>query len=253
MPVRLSDNSTLCRTRRYPDQLAALLSRQIASGALPPGTRLPSEAALAARFQVSRSVVREALSQLKYEGLLVSRQGLGVTVVGEAGRHSFRVGEAGRLKPAELADVYEMRAILEAEAAALAALRRTPGQLQRLSACLVRMASAVEQDADGTEDDLAFHQAVAAMSGNRVLRSLMDFLHARLRQVIRAARSHSRRTSGLPQLVQQEHEAIFAAIAKGDAEGARRSCLDHLQNAARRLGLSRDRRAAPRQGNEPHA
>ncbi|MEJ5357141.1 MAG: FCD domain-containing protein [Desulfobacterales bacterium] len=245
MAVRLSDKPKLRPARRYPDQLAALLSRQIASGALPPGAKLPSEAALAARFRVSRSVVREALSQLKYEGLLVSRQGLGVTVVGEAGRRSFRVGEAGRLKPAELADAYEMRAILEAEAAALAALRRTPAQLKRLSACLRRMACAVERDADGTEDDLAFHQEIAAMSGNRVLRSLMEFLHSRLREVIRTARAHSRRTIGLPRVVQQEHEAIFAAVAAGDAEGARRSCLEHLQNAARRLSLSRGRRAEP--------
>ncbi len=251
MAVRLSDNLKLRPARRYPDQLAALLSRRIASGALPPGTKLPSEAALAARFRVSRSVVREALSQLKYEGLLVSRQGLGVTVVGEAGRRSFRVGEAERLNPVELHDVYEMRAILEAEAAALAALRRTPDQLRHLSACLARMADAVAQDADGTEDDLAFHRAVAAMSGNRMLHGLMDFLHARLRQVIRTARSHSRRTSGLPPLVQQEHEAIYAAIAAGDAEGARRSCLVHLENAARRLGLSRG--AGRSSGREPQA
>lgn len=253
MAVRLSDNQTLRPPRGYPEQLAALLSRQIASGAFPPGTRLPSEAALAARYRVSRSVVREALSQLKYDGILVSRQGFGAIVVGSAGRGSFRVAEASRLKPRELVDIYEMRAILEAEAAALAALRRTPAQLRGLAACLGRMARAVEEQTDGTEHDVRFHRTLARMSGNRYLRDLMDYLQARLFQVIQTARAHSSRESGLPRLVQKEHEAIFAAVAAGDAEGARHSCLAHLENAARRLGLARGRREGARRRSGSHA
>jgi GntR family transcriptional repressor for pyruvate dehydrogenase complex len=220
-----------------PDQLAAILARQIAEGRYPAGDKFPTEARLCASFGVSRSVVREALSQLKYEGLVDARQGRGVIVVGPAGRRSFRMEGVERLSRADLSQFYEMRAVLESETAALAAARRSAGDLERLRDCLERMGRAVEMRQDGSEPDQAFHLLIAEMSGNRYLNDLMQYLNAKAGRVIRAARTHSSRKPRLPEVVQEEHAEIFAALAAGDPVRARAATLSHLRNAAGRLGL----------------
>jgi GntR family transcriptional repressor for pyruvate dehydrogenase complex len=222
---------------RLPDQIVSILSEQIGDGVFPPGERLPSESRLAVMFGVSRSVVREALSQLKYEGLLESRQGKGVTVVGPSGRKSFRLAAVGMLNREDLAHFYEMRAIIEAEAAALAACRRSMRDIKHLRGCLEQMAQAVARRTDGTESDLAFHRIIARMSGNKYLKDLMDYLNGKAGLVIRTARDHSSRDAKLPAAVQKEHEEIFQALEAGDAARARASTLRHLKNAARRLGI----------------
>ncbi len=233
----LSSKISLPSPTRLPDQVASILSGQIAEGVYPPGDRLPPESRLAVMFGVSRSVVREALSQLKYEGLLESRQGRGVTVVGSSGRKSFRLEAVGALNREDLAQFYEMRAIIEAEAAALAARRRSVRHLQRLRDCLERMAQAVERRTDGTEPDLAFHRIIAGMSGNKYLKDLMDYLNGKAGAVISTAREHSSRDAKLPAAVQKEHDEIFQALEAGDEDGARAATLRHLKNAARRLGI----------------
>jgi GntR family transcriptional repressor for pyruvate dehydrogenase complex len=222
---------------RLPDQIASILSEQIGGGAYPPGGRLPPESRLAVMFGVSRSVVREALSQLKYEGLLESRQGKGVTVIGSSGRRSFRLEAVGVLNREDLAQFYEIRAIIEAEAAALAARRRSIRDIRHLRSCLERMAQAVERRIDGTEPDLAFHRIISGMSGNKYLKDLMDYLNGKAGLVIRTARDHSSRDAKLPAAVQKEHEDIFQALEAGDAARARAETLRHLKNAARRLGI----------------
>ena len=80
MKIMLSDNFQLEQSPRLPDRVAAILTGEIDKGNLRPGDKLPTEAALATQFGVSRAVIREALSQLKYDGLLDSHQGKGVIV-----------------------------------------------------------------------------------------------------------------------------------------------------------------------------
>jgi GntR family transcriptional regulator, transcriptional repressor for pyruvate dehydrogenase complex len=239
MVTRLSDNLTLPDVPRLPERVAAVIARQIGEGRYRPGAKLPPESRLSEVFGVSRSVVREAISRLKTEGLLDSRQGKGVMVLGPAARTAFRMGGIDRLSPQELAQFYEMRSVIESETAALAACRRNSTDLKRLHDSLTRMAQAVEEGTDGTGPDVEFHRIIAEASGNRYLKDLMEFLNTRAGQVIRTAREHSSRSPKLPAHVQQEHEDIFQAIAAGDAEAARRISRRHLQNAARRLGIQK--------------
>jgi GntR family transcriptional repressor for pyruvate dehydrogenase complex len=228
---------TLRSSPRLPDQIASILAERIKKGFYPPGVTLPSEAQLGRAFEVSRAVVREALSQLKYEGLLKSRQGKGVIVLEPSSRRSFRMEGVERMPLKDLAQFYEMRAVLESETAALAAARHSVKDLGRLRDCLERMARAVELRQDGSEADLAFHLLIAEMSANRYLRDLMQYLTAKAGKVIRAARTHSSRKPRLPETVQKEHAEIFAALAKRDQVRAKAATLRHLRNAARRLGL----------------
>lgn len=222
---------------RLPEQVADILAGRIESGELAPGEMLPSEAELARRFGVSRPVIREALSRLKFEGMVDSHQGRGVQVVGPVRHQAFRVAEAQRLSLEDLASLYELRAILESEAAALAALRCSGDQLAALRGNVAEMAEAVANDTDGSQPDAAFHLGIAEGSGNPHLSELMRFLHDRLAAVIIRARDNSQRQDGLPALVQTEHEAMLAALEGRDPAKAREAALAHLKNAAKRLGL----------------
>lgn len=239
MVSRSSDNYALSATPRLPEQVATIIARQIGDGLYVPGAKLPPESQLSEVFGVSRSVVREALSRLKTEGLLDSRQGKGVMVLDPAARTFFRMkGLEGHSKQ-DLSQFYEMRAVIESETAALAACRRNPKDLGRLRQALARMAQAVEEQSDGTQPDLEFHRIIAEMSCNKYLRDLMGYVNGKAESFIRVAREHSSRRSRLPLKVQQEHERIFAAIAAGDAKAARVDSLQHLHNAARRLGINK--------------
>jgi DNA-binding FadR family transcriptional regulator len=237
MVSRLSDNYLLPAVRRLPEQIAAIIARQIADGLYAPGAKLPTESRLSEAFGVSRSVVREALSRLKTEGRCASRQGKGILVLDPAVRTSFRMDGTDRLSSRELAQFYEMRAIIEGETAALATRRRKSCDLARLRRCLARMAQAVEDRSDGAPADLKFHRIIAEMSGNKYLKDLMDYLNGKAGAVIRTARNHSSRDAKLPAAVQKEHEEIFHALAAGDEARARTVTLRHLKNAARRLGI----------------
>ncbi|MEU3573265.1 GntR family transcriptional regulator, partial [Kitasatospora sp. NPDC036755] len=103
------------------EQAAALLEERIRSGGWPVGGKLPGEVALAAELGVGRSTVREALRTLAAAGMVQSRQGSGVFVTADRPTGDW----AARLRRAELAHVYEVRTVVEVQAARLAAARRT--------------------------------------------------------------------------------------------------------------------------------
>ncbi|MCF8040817.1 MAG: FadR family transcriptional regulator [Desulfarculaceae bacterium] len=233
----LSDKYELKQPLRLPDQVAAILTEELKSGALKPGEMLPPEMELATKFGVSRAVIREALSQLKAEGLLESQQGRGVMVVGRAGRRFFRLEDPEKFNAQSLAHLYELRAILESEAAAMAAARGSTRDVAKLGECVVAMARAVEDDAIGAVPDLDFHRGIAEASGNQHLCDLMQFLNDKLLVLIQEAREHSRQNPGVPRQVQKEHEDIYRAIEARNPHKARKETLDHLRMAARRLGL----------------
>lgn len=233
----MSDKYELKQPLRLPDQVAAILTEELKSGALKPGEMLPPEMELATKFGVSRAVIREALSQLKAEGLLESQQGRGVMVVGRAGRRFFRLEDPEKFNAQSLAHLYELRAILESEAAAMAAARGSTRDVAKLGECVVAMARAVEDDAIGAVPDLDFHRGIAEASGNQHLCDLMQFLNDKLLVLIQEAREHSRQNPGVPRQVQKEHEDIYRAIEARNPHKARKETLDHLRMAARRLGL----------------
>ena len=227
----------MTKPTRLPDQIASILREEVEKGGLRPDELLPTEAELSKKFGVSRTVIREALSQLKYEGLLASHQGRGVTVVGSKGQRFFHLGDLRKQSHKELAQFFELRAILESAAAAKAAERRSENDLAGLRACLEEMFQAVDDGTSGSQPDLAFHKGIADAAGNVHLRNLMQFLNDKLLLTIEKARSNTRLKHGLSGEVQKEHQAILKAIEAKDPEGARLASLAHLTNAAKRLGL----------------
>ena len=215
---------TIAKPQRLTDQIAQVLATRIRDGQFLPGERLPTEKDMAELFGVSRSVVREAVSMLKYDGLVETRQGSGVFVNSNPNTRSFRI-ECGLLGgPADLRAVFELRGIVESAAAALAAERRA-------------MATDIAAGREGVDADTAFHTAIARAADNAYLMRFAEFLGTSLREAIRAARSNSARYPGTPDQVQDEHRAVFEAVAAGDPKAAGKAMRRHIENAMRRLGL----------------
>lgn len=228
---------TLSKPQSLTDQIAQVLAARIRDGQLLPGERLPAEKDMAERFGVSRSVVREAVSMLKYDGLVETRQGSGVFVSSTPNTRSFRI-ESGLLGGgADLRAVFELRSIVESAAAALAAERRAPEDIAILRGHLEAMATDIAAGREGVDADTAFHTAIARAADNPYLMRFAEFLGTSLREAIRAARSNSARYPGTPDQVQDEHRAVFEAVAAGDPKAAGKAMRRHIENAMRRLGL----------------
>ncbi len=229
---RLQNNAGLT------DQLAELLREYVRDGTWTRGSKLPSEAALSESLGVSRTVVREAVSRLKSEGLLKSRQGSGVFVTQEDVMRSLRFDETAIGSLRSIVHVVELRRALEAEAAALAAKRASAAQIKAIRRAYTSIDRAARAGRDGVAEDVAFHQAIAEATDNSKFVELFSFLEQYLRAATRATRANEAKRNDYFEQVVSEHEAILEAIEARDADRARRAAATHMDNAARRINSS---------------
>lgn len=212
------------------------LAHQVRSGAVAPGSRLPPESELCRLFGVSRTVVREAVAQLKAEELVETRRGRGLYV-----RNSGPVPGVLRLQApegdaAQIAfELLEFRAGLETESARLAASRRTPADVKALQRAFARLTAVQGRGRSGSDDDLAFHLAIARASRNTYIVQVLEFLSGALRVAISTSRELDlKRVESLAD-AHAEHTAIFNAIVAADAEAAVRAMRSHLEAGRNRL------------------
>lgn len=222
--------------RHLADQIADLLRKEILDGTREPGSKLPTEQQLTEIFGVSRAAIREAVSRLKQDGLVQSRQGLGAFVTQTGASTAFRI-EGEKLDRHDLALIFEFRRPLEVDAAGLAAARRNTRHIRRMKDAMQQMVDAIDLGDDGSEADAFFHRSIAEASGNRYFLDFMSFLETNVRRAITTARNNTARYPGLGRSVEEEHEAVYRAIEVGDVEGARAAMRTHLTNAAHRLDL----------------
>ena len=197
--------------------------------------RLPTEQQLAASHGVSRTVVREAVHQLKSRGLLRSRQGSGVFVAAPSENRALAFDPAVLQSVEAVVQVVEVRRVLEGEVAALAAERASRAQVAGLKRALTAIDRAVAEGRDGVAEDLAFHRAVGEATGNPQFGHLLGFLEQYLREAMRITRGNEARRHDFMEQVRQEHRAIVDAIAARDAAMARRRALEHIRRGERRL------------------
>src|SRR6266536_437366 len=220
----------LTELRRSPlvEQAIDRLREQVTSGAWPVGTRLPSEAALAAELGVGRSTIREAIRALASTGMVESRQGAGTFV-----RAAAAVGLETRLRRAALLDVYEVRHALELQAARLAATRRDADDLASLQRTLDRRqaALAVAKDATFVEADLGFHQCVVDAAHNPILTELFASLTSALREAMFDVFADR----DLQLDANPAHLQLAAAIRAADPEAAAAATSAHLDATIRTL------------------
>ena len=200
------------------------LREAIEAGIVQVGSRLPSEQALAARYGVSRAVVREVLRVLETRGVTVTRTGRGTFVMAREPARELRFGGY------TAADLMEARPHIEVAAAGLAAVRRTEEQVGALQDLQERMEA--EQDpTQWVELDSNLHATIASTSGNPVFTDVLDdirFALARQSSVINLTPGRRTRSDS-------EHRAIIAAIARGSVAEAEDSMSFHLDQVKEAL------------------
>ena len=227
---------------RLPQQIAKLLSDAIRKGSYKPGGSLPSEKQLSLDFAVSRAVIREAISILKYEGLVESRQGSGVFVTDNPVASSFRIeAELGPESAHDLRQLFQLRQYIESAAAELAAVNPAEDSMQEMEKAIANMERCIVADRPDSSEavaaDLEFHNAISRASGNEYLFSFIQFINAKLQSSIQAGRQNSARQQGLPEVVLEEHRKIFKAIGARDSAGAGLAMKRHIKNSVERLRL----------------
>jgi len=210
--------------RKVYELLAEQLRRQISSGALKPGDGVPTERALTQAYRVGRSSVREALRMLESQGLIEAVGNGSFVVAGEQQlmNHSLRLLLA--LDKVNLLELYEVRKILEAEAAVLAAVRRSNEDLVRMEQAINHMMAGLDTPDQFSQADLRFHLDIAAATRNRMIFHMMNGIRDPLQRSLASVA----RIPGSPARFLAQHRAIKEAITAGLPDAARAAMLDHL-------------------------
>jgi GntR family transcriptional repressor for pyruvate dehydrogenase complex len=197
------------------------------------GDKLPTEAALAEHYGVSRTVIREAVATLRTEGLLETRQGSGIFVARTREELVLRLPRSAA-REQHLRSIYELRFGLEVSATGLAAVYRTEQDLLALGDAVNEMAL----PASRRTADIRFHTALATASQNEHYGRLLPLLAKELSVLIYEAHQDASEYRVPPsETLVAEHRAICNAIQRRDADAARRAMETHLHNSARRFDI----------------
>jgi GntR family transcriptional regulator, transcriptional repressor for pyruvate dehydrogenase complex len=239
-------------TERLSDRLAVLLAQHLEGPGMGPGSRMPTERQIAETHGVSRTVVREAVHQLKSRGLLVSRQGAGIFVADHQNRPLAFNPEVMESVEA-VVQVVEVRRVIEGEIAALAAQRANRSQIANIRRKLAAIDVAARAGGDGVDEDLEFHRAIGEACGNPQFGQIVGFLEQYLRDAMRVTRANEARRMDFMEAVRSEHRAIYDAIAAHDPALARKRALEHLANGRRRLELGGLLKPSSARGPSPRA
>ena len=221
--------------RALSDTVAQKLQKLIETGSFATTGKLPTEAVLAQEFGVSRTVIREAISRLKNEGMVEPRQGSGVFIVERAGIRPLRIDYAQAVEPGAVVQILALRRAIEAEVASEAALRRTDEHLAAIDDALGRIDEAVREGRDGVAEDVAFHREIANATGNPYFLKTLTFLNQYLEAGTLVTRGNEALREDFMRQVREEHAAIVEAIRSRVSVAARNAAQTHLINAARRL------------------
>ena len=224
------------RGPHLPTLVASSLSREIAQGRLPPGAQLPTEQALAKTFGVSRNVIREAIARLRSEGRVWSQQGRGAFVSDAPHATVMTIDHEGLQGADGFRSLFELRGILEVQAAGLAAERRTEDDLIAMQDAHRAMSEALYGSIAWLGADLDVHRTIAAATRNGYIVQFLGFVSERVRESILAS-GNKYGSDAVAQITLREHERILTAVEAGDPAGARQAMRDHLAGAADRVGL----------------
>jgi GntR family transcriptional repressor for pyruvate dehydrogenase complex len=220
---------------RLSDQVAEQLAAEIRQGRLVPGDKLPTEARLVEQFEVSRTVVREAVSRLKSLGLVDSRQGSGVFVTQQQPFAPLNFEARHAASKDAVVQMVEVRRALEAEVAALAAQRRNTSDLRAIRQAALALDAAVQSGGNGVNEDVKFHRAIADAARNPFLIQTLEYLGQFLHGATQVTRANEARRVDFAAEVQTEHQAILQAVEAGDLTAARQAAATHMGNAINRI------------------
>lgn len=207
----------LARPARLADEVYNALYARLMSHDIPPGNRIGIDG-LARALGVSQTPVREALSRLEAQGLVIKE-------------HLIGYSAANQMEDEQLRQLYELRLLLEPFAAAQAAIRMTAADKRRLAAVNDEMHAITGRRgyADFARKDGQFHDMICAASGNHLLQEAVGRLHTHVHLFRRSF--HAQTTS----VTNDEHDAILAAIRAGDAQAAEVAMRAHIETSSNRF------------------
>ncbi len=212
------------RSRLYQDivsQIEALLDK----GELHPGDQLPPERALAEQFQVSRASVREALRSLELLGVVETRAGGGTFVRRMVPEDLARPLSNLIGRGHSLADVIEVRGLIEPAIAAAAAKRIDAAKLDELREILKQQARKIDSGASYAEEDTRFHELIGHAARNELLVTMLGVIW----DVLRASREQWLQTNQRAHSSIDLHQRILTALEAHDPDAARAAAADHIR------------------------
>jgi DNA-binding FadR family transcriptional regulator len=220
--------------RRLHAHVVEAVVPMIVSGELAPGSLLPTEPEMSARFGVSRSVVREALRVLGAKGLIEVRHGSGTRVTtpdrwDPLDPLILQTLRGRGVSAAVLHDLLEARTIVECEVAALAAERADRGEREALQAAIETMRRSLGDPPSFVEGDSAFHLTLLRAARNRVLERMTQPMH----ELLQYAQALTDAIPGVLTRALADHEAIADAVMRRDPAGARNAMRAHLAQTQR--------------------
>lgn len=212
-------------------QLTHDLGNAIVTGTYQVGEGLPTEAELCVQYDVSRSATREAVKMLAAKGLIASRPKKGIRVLPESSWNMFDTDVLGWILKSNpslalLKSFTEVRASIEPQAAALAAVNATPSEISDIENALERMKAAEKGLDDELESDIAFHTCILKASGNVFIVQLSEFISTALRVSIRYTNKTKGETGSI-----EKHAHILDMIKTRNSEQAHTAVKTILDEA----------------------
>ncbi|MCO7174885.1 FadR/GntR family transcriptional regulator [Sporolactobacillus kofuensis] len=197
---------------------------------LKPGDKLPSENVLAADFNVSKTVVREALSVLAAKEIIEKRPGVGSVVKEING--SIMLDEVTNkliMGKQSLLEILEFRRGIEVEGTALASKRITNEELLAIEEANSQLILANEQGKLGIDEDFLFHNLIILASHNTIYEKMFEMMAMYFKEAVKITKQQSKSMSyHYFKIAQEEHVQIINALRKHDEHDSRKYILEHL-------------------------
>jgi GntR family transcriptional repressor for pyruvate dehydrogenase complex len=226
--------SELEQHQRESDRIVRYYTDRLISGEMRAGEKLPSEFALCDQFGASRTVVREAIQQLKARGVVDTLNGKG-SYIAEGRLDHFQdslelySSRAGNVQ--DWMDLLAMRSLIEVECAREIAESEDRSKIEGVKLTLERMMESREDLTAFAEADIEFHHAIVAASSNRIYIAVWKSL----REMSLRFALDTYRSIGQVEDNFKEHETIYQAILNHKADEATRAMKDHLESSRRNL------------------
>lgn len=209
-------------------KLAARIATLVAGGEFKVGDRLPSERALAERFNVSRTLVREAIIVLEIQGAVEVRGGSGIYISAPVAGAVPAVS-AYTLSPGPGPfELLRARSLIEAEIASVAAENRKDSDIDRIYAALAAMREHMQDKAANEAADRLFHLRIAESTGNSVLLQMVTGLWDHTKAPIWSQMEAHFHTPELRRASQDDHQRVFNALLERNPAEARAAMRAHI-------------------------
>ncbi|HEX4041128.1 MAG TPA: FadR/GntR family transcriptional regulator [Xanthobacteraceae bacterium] len=216
------------KSGRKSDQVFEQISGFIRSGRFPPGTRLPAERELTTVLKTSRQTIREAIYRAELVGLVEVRHGAGSFVVSRTPQAlaDKSLLDLVKIEADRVGEFFEIRRVLEGWCASQAAKLAGQADLDAMKSRLDAMRALAVTDDAWEENDIGFHQALAAATGNPLAVRIMDILRGSFSAFYRLKRFMP--TTEEQQVIWRHHADIYDAVRRRAPEQARAAIVAHM-------------------------